>query len=202
MRVSVCFPILTAAAITASCATEGGPSSPSPSPVGAPVEVRCPEFGESSRCSAYSTVGGRDGQDVTGLAAWSTGDPAIATVTSTGLVTAHATGEVSIRASYEGGSGFATVWAIPGQGLHGVSRTLEGAVLSLNGPLSDVAMEILTGPNAGRRVTTSSAGRFFMDGLQDGQFTIRLSKPGYVSAEYVWWIPGGRERFPTLTASR
>jgi hypothetical protein len=41
-----------------------------------------------------------------------------------------------------------------------------------------------------------------MDGLQDGQFTIRLSKPGYVTAEYVWWIPSGKDRTPTLTASR
>lgn len=200
MRVSVCLSMLTVTAITAaSCAGEETPSSPSPVTT---VEVRCPEFGESSRCSAYSTVAGRDGQDVTGLATWSTGDPAIATVSSTGLVTARASGEVAIRASYQGGSGFATVWAIPGQGLHGTSRTLAGTVLSLNGPLPDVAMEILTGPNAGRRMTTSSSGRFFMDGLHDGQFTIRLSKPGYVTAEYVWWIPGGGERIPTLTASR
>jgi hypothetical protein len=29
-----------------------------------------------------------------------------------------------------------------------------------------------------------------------------LSKPGYVTAEYTWWIPGGKERTPTLSASR
>lgn len=200
MKASVCLSMLTLTAIvTASCAGEDSPSSPSSLTV---VEVRCPEFGESSRCSAYSTVGGRDGQDVTGLARWSTGDPAIATVSSTGLVTARHTGEVAIRASYQGGTGFASVWAIPGLGLHGTFRTLQGVVLSLNGPLSEVAMEILSGSNAGRRMTTSSNGRFFMDGLHDDNFTIRLSKPGYVTAEYEWWIPRGRERIPTLTASR
>jgi hypothetical protein len=73
-------------------------------------------------------------------------------------------------------------------------------VLSLNGPLPDVLMEILNGPNAGRRMTTSSNGGFYMDGLQDGQFTIRLSKPAYVTAEYVWWIPSGNYRTPTLSA--
>jgi hypothetical protein len=91
---------------------------------------------------------------------------------------------------------------MPGQGLFGVSRTLDGMVLSLNGPLSDVSMEILNGPNAGRRTTTSSSGRFFMDSLQDSQFTIRLSKAGYLTAEYAWSIPGGKERTTTLTASR
>ena len=75
-------------------------------------------------------------------------------------------------------------------------------VISLAGPLPDVLMEILNGPNAGRRMTTSSNGGFYMDGLQDGQFTIRLSKPGYVTAEAVWWIPSGNYRTPTLTASR
>jgi hypothetical protein len=49
---------------------------------------------------------------------------------------------------------------------------------------------------------TSTQGRFVIDGLRDGQFTIRLSKPGYEIAEYVWSIPGGKERVPTLTASK
>jgi hypothetical protein len=195
MRVPGCFGMLTVTAITAvCCAGTDTPTGPSRD-----VEVRCPQFGESSRCVAYCSVG--DGQDVTGLATWSTGDPAIATVSSTGLVTARTNREVAVRASYRGASGFATVWAVPGQGLHGVSRILAGMVLSLEGPLSGVTMEILTGPNAGRKMTTSSNGRFYMDGLHDGQFTIRLSRAGYMAAEYLWWIPGGLERTPTLTAS-
>jgi hypothetical protein len=161
--------------------------------------LQCPEFGESSRCSAFA-ISGSDSRDVTGLAQWSTSDTAIATVNGTGVVTANRTGEVSIRASFEGGSGFVLVWAVSGQGLHGTYRTLEGTVLSLNGPLPDVVMEILNGPNAGRKMTTSSSGRFSMTGLLDGPFQIRLSKPGYVTAVYPWSIPGGRERTPTLTA--
>jgi hypothetical protein len=164
------------------------------------IQVRCPEFGESSRCTAFAftDVGGHD---ITGLATWSSGDPAIASITSTGLVTAHSTGEVAIRASYQGGSGFLAVWAVPGQGLHGTWRALEGQVLSMNGPLADVVMEILNGPNVGRKTITSSSGRFSVTGLLDGPFTIRLSKAGYVTAEYRWSIPGGKERIPTLTAA-
>ena len=201
-KVSVFLAMLTVTAMTSASCAEDPPTSASPtSPSRVPhVLIRCPEFGESSRCTAFAAFDDGVGQDVTGLADWSTDDPSIATVSSTGLVTAHQTGEVAIRASYQGGSGFASVWVVPGQGLHGTSRTLQGTVLGLAGPLSDVLMEILNGPNAGRRTTTSSNGHFFMDSLQDGQFTIRLSKPGYITAEYVWRIPGGSERTPTLTA--
>lgn len=199
MKPSLCLFILTAATIVSASCGGDSPSGPSRR---TEVLVRCPEFGEGFRCTAFAVFSELDGLDVTGLAEWSTSDPAIATVTSTGLVAARTTGEVAIRASYKDGTGFVPVWAVPGQGLFGISRTLTGTVLSLAGPLPDVLMEILNGPNAGRRMTTSSNGGFYMDGLQDGQFTIRLSKPGYVTAEYVWWIPSGKDRTPTLTASR
>ena len=192
MKRFVCLSVLTVT-VMASASCDDSPSGPS-----RVLAVNCPEFGESSRCTAFAALGDR-GQDVTGLAQWSTSDPAIASVTSTGLVTANATGEVAIRASYQSLSGFVTVWAIPGQGLHGTFRTLEGTVLSINGALPDVLMQILTGPNAGRTTITSSDGRFFMDRLQDSRFTIRLSKPGYSTAEYEWSIPEGRQRTPTLT---
>ena len=202
MKISTFVSMLTVAAMTAAgCAKDdsnspNGPSSPSGA---TQLFVQCPEFGESSRCTAFAAP---PSQDVTGLAQWSTSNPAIATISSTGVVTATTTGEVSIRASYQGASGFVIVWAIPGQGLSGTSRTLSGMVLGLTGALPDVLMEILNGPNAGRSMTTSSGGRFYMDNLRDGQFTIRLSKPGYVTAEYVWSIPGGKERTPTLSASK
>lgn len=192
------FLVAVTALLTVGC---GGDTPTGPSDddalAGTTLEVRCPEFGESSRCNAY----GIEGQDVTGLATWSTSDSAIATVTSTGLVTAHRSGEVAIRANYRGGTSFRLVWAVPGQGLYGTSRTLAGMVLSMNGPLPGVVMLILNGPNAGRTMTTSAEGRFYMTDLQNGQFTIRLSKPGYLTAEYVWSIPGGAERIPTLSVA-
>jgi hypothetical protein len=205
MKMSALLSALTVAALTSAGCTADGPGSDgptAPSSRGPQLFVHCPEFGESSRCTAFAMMSERDGQDVTGLAEWSTSDPAIASVNSTGLVTPRATGEVAIRASYQGVIGYLSVWAVAGQGLHGTSRALAGTVLSMAGPLPEVSMETLTGPNAGRSMTTASNGRFHMDGLRDGQFTIRLSKPGYTTAEYVWWIPGGSERTPTLTAAR
>ena len=184
------------APLVSSCGKDT-PSSPSDYDLPTTAEVKCPEFGESSRCIAY----GETGQDISGLVGWSTSDPAIATVNSTGLVTAHRTGEVSIRASYRGGIGFRIVWAVAGQGLHGTYRHLQGSVGSLNGALPGVELLILNGPNAGRTATTFASGHFAMYDLKDGQFTIRLSKPGYRTAEYVWWIPGGNERYPTLSVA-
>ena len=191
------FPVLlTAGLLTTGCAETG------PSDVLGAVQLMCPEFGESSRCNAFAMMSGRDGQDVSGLATWSTSDPAIATINTTGLVTALRSGEVAIRVSYQDAAAFQVVWVVPGQGIYGTSRTLAGRVLSMVGPLPGVLMEILNGPNAGRSMTTSSDGRFYMDNLQDGPFTIRLSKAGYRTAEYQWSIPGGAERIPTLTASQ
>src|SRR5262245_37190013 len=96
-------------------------------------------------------------------------------------------------------TGVSIVWGVNCFEDHGTYRTLAGGVLRTTGWVTGVLMQILDGPNAGRTTTTSTNGRFYMDGLQDGRFTIRLSKPGYVTAEYIWWIPGGSERNPTLT---
>jgi hypothetical protein len=75
-------------------------------------------------------------------------------------------------------------------------------VVGLDGALPGVLMEILNGPNAGRSMTTFANSVFYMEGLQDGPFTIRLSKPGYVTAEYAWSIPGGKDRIASLSASK
>jgi hypothetical protein len=159
MKFSVFLSMFIAAVMAAASCSEGIPTAPS-APRTPTIQVRCPEFGESSRCNAFAVFSQTEGLDITGLAEWSTSDSAIASVTSTGLVTPRATGEVAIRASYQGGIGFVTVWAVAGNGLHGISRILAGSVLSLNGALPGVLMEILNGPNAGRRVTTSSNGGF------------------------------------------
>ena len=200
-RSSLFLLTVTALAVAGCRSTPSSPTAPSASSTGPRLEVMCPQLGEGLRCSAY-ILSNDSSQDVTGLAQWSTSSPAIATVTSTGFVTVVSAGEVSIRASYQGVSGFAIVYVAPGQGISGTFRDLQGTVLSMEGPLADVLMEILNGPNAGRRTTTGSTGWFSMTGLQDGQFTIRLSKPGYVTAEYIWSIPGARERTPTLTKAK
>jgi hypothetical protein len=199
MRSSLFVLMLVAASIsTAACNKANGPS---PTTV-RQVDVQCPQHGESTRCSAFALFDD-GGQDVTGLATWSTSNTALATVSSTGIVTPHGTGEVGIRAGYRGVDGWTAAWVQPGVGLRGTYRTLVGIVINAdgNGPVEDVAVRIVDGPDANRTTATYANGVFLIEGLHDGSFTIRLSKRDYVAAEYVWWIPGAKERYVTLKRS-
>jgi Bacterial Ig-like domain (group 2). len=56
----------------------------------------------------WAPTGGKP-QDVTGLVTWSSSDTSIATVNSTGFVTARSNGSVAIRFSYKGSEGFMTL---------------------------------------------------------------------------------------------
>jgi hypothetical protein len=58
------------------------------------------------QCNVQWTPTGGKPQDVTGLVTWSSSDTSIATVNSTGFVTA---GTVAIRFSYKGSEGFMTL---------------------------------------------------------------------------------------------
>jgi hypothetical protein len=195
------------AAIAASSCGNNNPSTPSDVNLVderrvTEVDVRCPEYGESSQCTAFAIFSDVTGQEVTLLATWSTGDGTIATVNSTGVVTAYRAGEVAVRAAYRGVAGAAAVWAQPGQGLRGTSRSIDGTVISSEGGgIQGVLIQILDGPNANRTTTSFANGVFLMDGLNDGKSTVRFSKPGYVTAEVEWWIPGGKDRFMVLRPS-
>jgi hypothetical protein len=61
------------------------------------------------QCNVQWTPTGGKPQDVTGLATWSSSDTSIATVNSTGFVTARSNGSVAIRFSYKGSEGFMTL---------------------------------------------------------------------------------------------
>jgi hypothetical protein len=61
------------------------------------------------QCSVQWTPTGGKPQDVTGLVTWSSSDTSIATVNSTGFVTARSNGSVAIRFSYKGSEGFMTL---------------------------------------------------------------------------------------------
>ena len=93
MKVSACLAALVAATVSG-CGRENptGPAVPPPQ-----IFVVCPEFGESSRCFAHALFDNGDSRDITGLADWSTGDAAIANVSSTGSVTVHTTGAYGSR---------------------------------------------------------------------------------------------------------
>ena len=151
------------------------------------------------QCWAWAGFSDQSAQDVGGLATWSTSDTSIATVNSTGIVMAYRTGEVAIRAAFQGAQGFATVWAEPGQGLRGTYRVLIGTVANFNGGgLEGVLMQVIDGPNVGRSTTTFANGGFRMENLKDGPLVIRFSKTGYVTENAYWHIPGSKEHWFSL----
>lgn len=66
------------------------------------------------------------------------------------------------------------------------SYTLSGTVsetLPSTGVVSDVRIDVLDGPNAGRSAMTDNGGRYTMAGLSSGMFQLRASKTGYVRLE-------------------
>ena len=66
------------------------------------------------------------------------------------------------------------------------SYTLTGTVSEtspITGVVSDVRIDVLDGPNAGRSATTDTGGRYTMSGLSSGMFQLRASKSGYVRSE-------------------
>lgn len=217
MRPSLLSSVFALAALAASaCSSPASPSvvSSNANSVNANVDtrrvtevtVRCPESGEGSQCNAWAVLSDQTGltaQDVTGLATWTTSDATIATVGSTGIVSAHRSGEVAIRAAYRGVDGWVAVWAEPGEGLRGTHRTIWCEVTDGQGNrVEGVRAEILDGANRGRVAITSSNGAFIMTDLLDGRFTVRFSKPGYVTADSFWLIPGTHERRAILRPAR
>jgi len=66
------------------------------------------------------------------------------------------------------------------------SFTLSGTVsetLPISGVVSDVRIDVLDGPNAGRSAMTDTGGRYTISGLSSGTFQLRASKSGYLRLE-------------------
>jgi hypothetical protein len=66
---------------------------------------KIPTIGSPAQFTCTATFSDGTTQDCTGTATWVSFSPAIATVSSAGLVTAHATGTAVVKATYQGSSG-------------------------------------------------------------------------------------------------
>ena len=74
----------------------------SPVPVGLSVSGSAPAVGHTSQLKAVAQMSDGSAQDVTSLTAWSSSDTTLATVSSTGLMSAIASGAVTITGTYQG----------------------------------------------------------------------------------------------------
>jgi hypothetical protein len=122
--------LLLIAEITAGCSSSAMPASPTGSAVVSSVAVKGPtdftDIGQTVQLTALATFSNGASKDVSATATWqplSVG----ATVTSGGLVTAVASGTVTIMATYQGQSGVATVQISPTTPSRGsMSATIDG----------------------------------------------------------------------------
>ena len=71
--------------------------------------------------------------------------------------------------------------------------TTVSVVDAVGRPQSDAIVELRTGPDAGATMTTDAEGEAFISTLVPAALglTIRVSKPGFKTAEATRWVPGG-----------
>jgi hypothetical protein len=182
-------PVLIAVALTAACG--GSPPSPSTttttssSPSVTSVAVSGggqAQPGQSAQLTATATFSDGSTQNVTQQATWDTTNAAVATVSSSGLVNFIAAGDVEIRATYRSvtGSTRLTVSAAP-RPRYRLSGVLTDQI---NGRGVDQArVEVVSGLNAGRSVTTPADGSYAFSDLIEDSFTVRFTSPFYEPAD-------------------
>jgi uncharacterized protein YjdB len=110
--VSFALVVVACGLLTAAC----GSSSTAPSAVNTvTVTGAAPAVGATAQYSAVANLANGTTENVTTTATWSSSNPAIATVSSTGLVTAVAAGSASISATFDSVTGSAQAAFLPAQ---------------------------------------------------------------------------------------
>ena len=118
---------------------------------------------------------------MTTAARWESADAAIALVTSSGLVSAVVSGDVEIRAIYQGvvGSVNLAVARPPGASafvLTGIARDVAPNAH----PLAGVRIQVMAGADFGLTTTTASDGSFRFPTLKRGLTAIEAFKDGFL----------------------
>jgi hypothetical protein len=118
-------------------------------------------------------------RDVTTASQWTSSNPAIATISSTGLLTIVASGDMEARATYQGVSGSMrlTVTRTPRFAVSGIAHEASPDSRLLAG----VQVRITDGPDAGQSVVTDANGRFQFAALSAGVVAVEANKGGYDS---------------------
>ena len=175
--------------------------------LGATVQLSAEVLDQNGNAMAGATV------------TWASSAASVATVSSTGLVTAVGNGPATITATAGAVSGSAAVtvaqevsavvvslsgtvnhgwggWTDPhtngfgdgasyrpGSSSAGESGagTAAPAVTTPDGYVIGAVVEVVDGPDAGRQTTTDDRGRYVLEALQQGEFTIRATAEGFAS---------------------
>jgi len=170
--------------------SSSGSSTPTtPSPTLSGVSISAPSSaakpGESAQFTAVATFSNGTTQTVTNQAGWQSTNTSVATVSTTGFVTAVTAGEADIRATYQSVTGTAhmTVSApAPPSPPPPSTFSVCGTVKEDSGsaPVPSAAVSV---KDTNFSSSSDSTGHYCVAGLSSGRFTLRASKSGYDIAE-------------------
>lgn len=175
--------------------SSNAPSTPTtPTPTLSSVSVTAPNSaakpGDSAQFTAFAVFSDGSAQTVTNQANWLSSNSAVATVSTTGFVTAVAAGDADVRATYQGVTGTAhmTVAAVvtpPPPSTFSVC----GLVKEDTGSAAVAGASVLVKDTAFSS-TSDSTGHYCVGGLSSGRFTLRASRSGYDIAEVTVTVNG------------
>ena len=154
------------------------PTTPAPTAPITALSLSAPpdtvRVGNTFQLTATATFS--DGQSATSgfIVTWGSGDPRVATVSTTGLVTVKATGAATISASAGGVSALKSFY-VGGRRLSGLVRMAPTAALLA---VPGARVTVIDGPYSGASVTTDAYGTFTLFEV-DGLLNLRFSAPGF-----------------------
>ena len=189
--------LLAAVAVAQGCGSGDAPTGPPPPETARPTTVTVsPATAELASLGATvqlsAEVRDQNGNVMAGAAvAWSSGGVAVATVSATGLVTAVDNGTTTITATAGSASGSATVtvvtparWTLSGTVSRGWADPESGpSVMSHAGRIVGAVVEVVDGPDAGRRATTDDSGRYVLEALEQASVTVRTTATDFASVD-------------------
>jgi hypothetical protein len=174
---------------TATAPTQTPPSSPPATPALTSVSLCCSPsvaFNEAKQIQARATYSDGSTKDVTSaVTSWKSSKPAIASISSTGVVSALAPGTFDITASFGGLEGSLSLIIFPSVFEPPAADEVTGYVREITalGPvdLRLAEVEVQGGPATGRKVQTTSGGIFRIGGLQAAGFDLIVRMRGYAT---------------------
>jgi hypothetical protein len=125
-------------------------------------------------------------KDVAAVATWTSSNPVVAKISSTGALTGLQFGEVQIAAVWENLRATWNMRVDRDRRRPPKANEMTGKVRELTAlfPIEarGVQVEVVGGPNSGLAAQTDSAGRFWFYGLEEPGFDLVFRRRGYVTA--------------------
>jgi hypothetical protein len=190
------------------------------------LTLECATVGTMLNCQSTASISGLyvycpRSEDVTTLAEWTVGDPAVLKVTAPGVFAATGVGQTFVRATWHGIDGgmrpvavYPSTPPLPTGELDGTVYE-EGQTIAA-GAIDGASVEILDGLVAGQKVLSGvppplppgflgpfgGRGYYRLVGVPPGKYSARISKDGFVPQERTFTITGNGARILDIPLRR